>query len=300
MTDKIIIYKDGKTYYVPTNIIGYGAFIEINGALIENPTSSKYIASTQISSMRLATRTNVPSLYIYGDEHMKAKDYDTRLAELQSTYKEKIDEKFDDDGYKMNVCIWKDKNAEKEFYRLTNKFTRIDKPIVQYGEYLKFEVVTLPKNNSKYIIPDWKTSDLLTDTCTFMRQQMMSDMVNRLKAENPSLEVTNYIGSSSSSVYINHNSYVLPIYNKMLRGTLAACKQAEKEASDAITKWFALELGKIQQKPLQSATATLNAVNKIYSLAKGVQTKVATKRTYVDCTTAIYQLKLALEQEISL
>jgi len=300
---KILIYKDGKTHYIPTNVFGYNGLIEINGVIVDNPSSSKYLTSSKVTSIRAVNRNNVPVRYMHGDEVMSAVDYDARIAYLTSTFKEKIDEKFDEEnGGKVNVCIWKNKDAEKEFYRLTNKFTCIREPVLTYSEYLEVEIVKLPKSPSIYIIPDWKTSDDLVTTCTFHRTKMLKETVDQLAKQFPTLEVSNYIGNYEPNIYINKTKYIIsgmPHYNSgIVRGELSVCVADEKRLLSEVSGYFNLELGKTKMKPLVNATTVLDDLRAIELKMMYAKPKVAGKNYYDGGMRLIRELKAKIEKEI--
>ena len=300
---KVVVYKDGKTHYIPTNVFGYGGLIEINGVVIDNPSSSKYLTSSKVTSIRAVTRNNVPVRYIHGDEVMSAVDYDARIEYLTHTFKEKIDEKYDEDnGGKINVCIWKNKDAEKEFYRLTNKFTCIREPVLTFSEYMDVEIVKLPKSPSAYIVPDWKTSDDIVTTCTFNRSKMVKETVDNLSKQFPSLKVANYVTNYEPNIYINDTKYIIsgiPHYNSgVVRGELKACIEDEKRLLVEVTGYFNLELGKTKMKPLVNATTTLNAVRAIKSQMLYAKPKIAGQRYWEKGMQLIRELEASVAKEI--
>lgn len=301
MTDKIIIYKDGKNYYIPTGFIGYDGLVEINGTLLDN-TSAKYITTNKIVSIRLATRKNVPDKYIHGEEVMDVVYYDARIEYLSHTFKEKIDEKYDEDGERKNVCIWKDKDAEKEFYRLTNKFQCFYKPVVVYGDWLDFEIVILPKSPSEFITPDWKVSEELTLTCVLNRTKMLKDTIVSMTKQFPTLKVTEYIGNFEPCLYINDTKYTIsgiPRYNGgIMRGTITECVNEQNRLLVELSGYFNLEIGKKKGKQLSNATVVLEDVIAALRKFQYVKTKVSTERQYYDGIALLNSLKNKLEEEI--
>ena len=205
-------------------------------------------------------------------------------ADCFEIFKEKIDEKYDEDGGRQNVCIWKDKDAEKEFYRLTNKFRPVNKAIIMYGEYMDFEIVKLPKTTSIYITVDWKVSDELKTTCTLNRAALMKDTVDRLAKANPTFKVSNYVTNFEPSIYINDVQYKItsvPHYNSgTLRGELSGCVAEEKRLIAEIEKYFAIEIGKKANKSIVNMTTMLADVKAIESKMLYAKPKIAGKNYY--------------------
>jgi hypothetical protein len=302
MTDKIIVYKDEKNYYIPTTFIGYGGMVEVNGLLLDKPSSSNYIITSRVTSIRMATRKELPTKYIHGDEEMSAVDYDARIEYLSRNFKEKIDEKYDDDGERMNVCIWKDKDAEKEFYRLTNKFQCVYKPIVVYGDWIDFEFVTLPKSPSEFIIPDWKISEKLVLTCLFTRNKMLNNTIDSLTKQYPLLNVKNYCGNSEPCIYINDTRYNITGISRYnggtFRGTLTECVDEQNRLLVELTGYFNIEIGKTKSKQLANVTVVLEDINAALRKFQFVKTKVATERQYREGIALLNSLKNKLEEEI--
>ena len=305
MSDKITIYKDGKTYYIPSSITGYNRMtgVEINGTIVMRTDNSDYFTSDEVKTLRLVTREEFPIAYTYDGHTIPIGEYNSRLETLK-TYKEKIDETFDEDGKSRRVCIWSDKEKEKEYYILTNKYKCIHKPVITYGDWFDFEIVKLPKSTSKFIIPNWKVSDKLTLTCIFKVKDMTEEYVKELMVKYPQFKYSNYMSNYSWYIYINDTKYdaekYMPNFPHVFKhGTYTECITFEKTIKAIIEGWFKLEDGKTKQKPIVNKTTLLNEITSITKMCQSIDSKQRTQNEKTRCFNALIALKKKLELEVS-
>ena len=296
MPTDITVYKDGKTYYIPTSLMGYDGMFEINGSIIPNP-NTPYITTSAVISIRPARLDKIPVSYQYGEDVIPIALYDARIEQLKR-FKEKIDEKYDEDGDKQNVCIWTDKDAEKEFYVLTNKYHPVYKPEYTFGEYLRISVVNIPKSKSPFIVPDWKVSNEIVLTCTFTRKAMVSQTVKNFIKANPHLKIADYSDNYTACVYINDTKYELHGLGNITRGTLNECIDAEAKIHTEIKKWFMIESKKTEKKSVNDIGSVLAEVKAAIDSFQYIRPKVATKRYYDSTFKKLAALKDSLESEL--
>lgn len=297
IVDKLIIYKSGETYFLPIGFTNYGQLIEINGEILKSGNSP--MTTTKVESIRMVSRKEIPHMYINGSNSLTPEAYSRRIEYLQRTFKEQIDEKYDDDGMKQRVCIWKDKDKELEHYILVNHYTCVNKPVFVYGDYLDFEIVELPQSPNKYITADWKTSDKLVSTATINKTLLIKDLCE-MYVGNKTLKIDDYTNnsyhSSSSYIRINGNNYY--INSGTYKGTLDECVNIENTIRKDFKKWITLELSKLKNKELTNCTSVLIDVEYILSQITKVQSKVSTKDNYVRGINRLKELKDKLEKEL--